>query len=174
MQLCYSTYILFLKIQDTAGKYRELADKKCHHVPKPAVDLQRPCLLKECPVQTTPALHRWGTYRHTFPQPLPNPPRPAEWISSPWSQVCCNLTAGPLAFAAVVTTSFLRSTQCTVTCGGGVQSRTVQCLVQGKPSPGCAHHLKPLVSQACNTNFCPQPDKKGNKTKVSFNQSEQS
>lgn len=48
-----------------------------------------------------------------------------------------------------------------MTCGGGVQSRTVQCLVQGKPSSGCAFHLKPLISQACNTNFCPQPDKKG-------------
>lgn len=88
MQLCYSTYVLFLKIQDTAGKYRELTDKKCHHVPKPAVDLQKPCLLKECPVQATPAFHRWSTYRHTFPQPLPHPPPPAEWISSPWSQVC--------------------------------------------------------------------------------------
>lgn len=54
------------------------------------------------------------------------------------------------------------SPQCTVTCGGGVQARTVQCLVRGMPSAGCAFHLKPSVSQACNTNFCPQPEKKGN------------
>lgn len=54
------------------------------------------------------------------------------------------------------------SLQCTVTCGGGVQARTVQCLVRGKPSAGCALHLKPSMSQACNTNFCPQPEKKGN------------
>lgn len=60
--------------------------------------------------------------------------------------------------------------QCTVTCGGGVQARTVQCLVGGKPSPGCALHLKPSMSQACNTNFCPQPEKKGtdNQTKTAF------
>uniref|UniRef100_A0A8P4KKE3 ADAM metallopeptidase with thrombospondin type 1 motif, 16 n=1 Tax=Dicentrarchus labrax TaxID=13489 RepID=A0A8P4KKE3_DICLA len=85
---------------------QELAAKKCHHVSKPTVDLQRPCNLAECPVL------------------------------------------------------FLCVLQCTVTCGGGVQARTVQCLVQGKPSPGCAFHLKPSMSQACNTNFCPQPDKK--------------
>ncbi|TNN02329.1 hypothetical protein fugu_009816 [Takifugu bimaculatus] len=132
----YQTRFIKCAEKDTAGKYRELTDKKCHHVPKPAVELQRPCVLKECPVRTTPALHRWSPYHHTFPQPLPHPPPPAEWRSSPWSQ-------------------------CTVTCGGGVQSRTVQCLVQGKPSSGCAFHLKPLISQACNTNFCPQPDKKG-------------
>uniref|UniRef100_A0A4W6EP34 ADAM metallopeptidase with thrombospondin type 1 motif 16 n=1 Tax=Lates calcarifer TaxID=8187 RepID=A0A4W6EP34_LATCA len=98
--------------KDAAGKYRELAAKKCHHVPKPTVELQRSCTL-----------------------PLPQPPSWPEWHSSPWSQ-------------------------CTVTCGGGVQARTVQCLAQGKPSPGCALHLKPSMSQACNTNFCPQPEKK--------------
>ncbi|TKS81811.1 disintegrin and metalloproteinase with thrombospondin motifs 16 [Collichthys lucidus] len=122
--------------KDTAGKYRELAAKKCHHVPKPTVELQRPCTMAECPVRTTPPVHRWSTYHRTYaPQPLPQPPPRAEWRTSPWSQ-------------------------CTVTCGGGVQARTVQCLVQGKPSSGCALHLKPSMSQACNTNFCPQPEKK--------------
>lgn len=42
-----------------------------------------------------------------------------------------------------------------------MQTRMVQCLVQGKPSPGCALHLKPPMSQACNTNFCPPSEKKG-------------
>lgn len=98
-----------------------------------------------------------------------------------YSVVSGMLTTGltTSAFAVFVTLLFLHSPQCTVTCGGGVQSRTVQCLVQGKPSPDCAVHLKPLMSQACNTNFCPQPDKKGTLRKLSqmeasFNQSEQS
>uniref|UniRef100_A0A3P8TCT5 ADAM metallopeptidase with thrombospondin type 1 motif 16 n=1 Tax=Amphiprion percula TaxID=161767 RepID=A0A3P8TCT5_AMPPE len=108
----YQTRFIKCAEKDTAGKYRELAAKKCHHVPKPTVELQKPCIL---------------------PQPHP-PPRPG-WHSSPWSQ-------------------------CTVTCGGGVQARTVQCLLQGKPSPGCSLNLKPPMSQACNTNFCPQPEKK--------------
>lgn len=174
------SYISFFTQQDTAGKYRQLADKKCHHVPKPAVELQRHCLLKECPVRTTPALHRWSTYHHTFSQPLPHPPPPAEWSSSPWSQVCWH-NARTDSRTAAFTVSSLHSPQCTVTCGGGVQTRTVQCLVQGKPSPSCAFHLKPLMSQACNTNFCPQPDKKGtvtllslSKREANLNQAEQS
>lgn len=78
--------------QDTAGKYRELAAKKCHHVPKPTVELQRSCTLAECPVRTTPGVHRWSKYHHVYPQPQPQPPpqppSAAEWHSSPWSQVC--------------------------------------------------------------------------------------
>ncbi|XP_068614833.1 A disintegrin and metalloproteinase with thrombospondin motifs 16 [Brachionichthys hirsutus] len=131
--------------KDTAGKYRELAAKKCHHIPKPIVELQRPCIQTECPIRTTPPVHRWSTYHHSYPpQPLPLPPPQAEWKSSPWSQ-------------------------CTVTCGGGVQVRTVKCLEKGKPSPDCALHLKPSLSQACNTNFCPQPEKKDNACKDYFN-----
>ncbi|XP_006804459.1 A disintegrin and metalloproteinase with thrombospondin motifs 16 [Neolamprologus brichardi] len=119
--------------KDTAGKYRELAPKKCHHVPKPIVELQKPCILAECPVRTTQSvLYQWKTHHRSYP--AHPPPRP-EWRSSPWSQ-------------------------CTVTCGGGVQARAVQCLAEEKPSTGCAVHLKPAVSQACNTNFCPQPEKK--------------
>ncbi|XP_061574256.1 A disintegrin and metalloproteinase with thrombospondin motifs 16 [Cololabis saira] len=121
--------------KDTAGKYRELAAKKCHHVPRPTVDLQRPCILAECPARTTSPAHRWRMLPHPLPHPLPHHLPPPEWHPSPWSQ-------------------------CSVTCGGGVQARTVQCKVQGTPSSGCATHLKPSVSQACNTNFCPQPEKK--------------
>ncbi|MED6267029.1 hypothetical protein CHARACLAT_008038 [Characodon lateralis] len=122
--------------KDTAGKYRELTAKKCNHVPKPKVELQRPCILAECPTRTTPPVHRWRTPHHPYPpQPLPQAPLSAQWYSSPWSQ-------------------------CSETCGGGVQARTVQCQIQGKPSTGCVLHLRPSSSQACNTNFCPQPDKK--------------
>lgn len=62
---------------------------------------------------------------------------------------------------ALIRPVFFSALQCTVTCGGGVQARMVQCLVQGKPSPGCALYLKPSMSQACNTNFCPPSEKKG-------------
>nr|XP_055063768.1 A disintegrin and metalloproteinase with thrombospondin motifs 18 isoform X2 [Misgurnus anguillicaudatus] len=47
--------------------------------------------------------------------------------------------------------------QCTVSCGGGVQTRSVQCLRQGRPSVGCLPHQRPISSQACNTHFCPAP-----------------
>ncbi|KAM9783263.1 A disintegrin and metalloproteinase with thrombospondin motifs 16 [Neosynchiropus ocellatus] len=116
--------------KDTAGKYRELAPKKCHHISKPIVELQRTCDLAPCPARTTPPVLRWSTH-HRVHSP---PPRP-EWRPSAWSQ-------------------------CSVTCGGGVQSREVRCLLRGSPVPGCALHLKPSASQACNTNFCPQPEKK--------------
>nr|XP_001922446.3 A disintegrin and metalloproteinase with thrombospondin motifs 16 [Danio rerio] len=95
--------------KDYSGKYRELSQKKCQHVSRPSVDLQRVCVQAECPAA--------GTH----------------WYSSPWSQ-------------------------CTVSCGGGVQIRSVQCLSLGRPASGCVLQMKPLMSQACNTAFCPQPE----------------
>uniref|UniRef100_A0A1A8BNC5 ADAM metallopeptidase with thrombospondin type 1 motif, 18 n=1 Tax=Nothobranchius kadleci TaxID=1051664 RepID=A0A1A8BNC5_NOTKA len=52
------------------------------------------------------------------------------WYSSPWQQ-------------------------CSVSCGGGVQTRTIQCLRHGLPSAGCLPHQRPAASRACNTHFCP-------------------
>ncbi|XP_034163571.2 A disintegrin and metalloproteinase with thrombospondin motifs 16 isoform X2 [Pangasianodon hypophthalmus] len=46
--------------------------------------------------------------------------------------------------------------QCTVSCGGGVQLRSVQCLLHRRPLSTCSLHLKPAASQICNTKFCPQ------------------
>ncbi|XP_037533012.1 A disintegrin and metalloproteinase with thrombospondin motifs 16 isoform X2 [Nematolebias whitei] len=132
----YQARLIKCAEKDAAGKYRELTDKKCHHVPKPTVELQRPCTLSECPTRTTPPVHQWRTPHHSHPSaPLPHIPLSPRWNSSPWSQ-------------------------CSVTCGGGVQSRRVQCQIQTKPSSGCSLHLKPPTSQACNTNFCSQPEKK--------------
>ncbi|NWR29413.1 ATS18 metalloproteinase, partial [Tachuris rubrigastra] len=65
------------------------------------------------------------------------------WYSSPWQQ-------------------------CTVTCGGGVQTRSVQCLRQGRPASGCLPHQKPAVLRACNTNFCPVPMKRDDPSCVDF------
>ncbi|KAA0702890.1 A disintegrin and metalloproteinase with thrombospondin motifs 16 [Triplophysa tibetana] len=36
--------------KDVAGKYRELSPKKCQHVPKPSTELQRTCVLADCPI----------------------------------------------------------------------------------------------------------------------------
>ncbi|XP_062442223.1 A disintegrin and metalloproteinase with thrombospondin motifs 18 isoform X3 [Rhea pennata] len=65
------------------------------------------------------------------------------WYSSPWQQ-------------------------CTVTCGGGVQMRSVQCLRQGRPASGCLPHQKPAILRACNTNFCPAPVKRDDPSCVDF------
>lgn len=45
--------------------------------------------------------------------------------------------------------------QCSVSCGGGVQTRSIQCLRQGRPAAGCLPHQRPVSSRACNTQFCP-------------------
>ncbi|XP_075393286.1 A disintegrin and metalloproteinase with thrombospondin motifs 18 [Tenrec ecaudatus] len=58
--------------------------------------------------------------------------------------------------------------QCTVTCGGGVQTRAVHCAQQGHPSSGCLLHQKPPMLQACNTNFCPAQDKREDPSCVDF------
>lgn len=44
--------------------------------------------------------------------------------------------------------------QCSVSCGGGVQTRSIQCLRQGRPAAGCLLHQRPVTSRACNTHFC--------------------
>lgn len=51
--------------------------------------------------------------------------------------------------------------QCTASCGGGVQTRSVQCLSGGRPALGCFVHQKPEASLACNTHFCPIAKNKG-------------
>nr|XP_019598944.1 PREDICTED: A disintegrin and metalloproteinase with thrombospondin motifs 16 isoform X1 [Rhinolophus sinicus] len=103
-----------------SGKYRELASKKCWHLPQPNLELERTCALFPCPKH--PLFAAAG------------PPR-ASWFASPWSQ-------------------------CTASCGGGVQTRSVQCLAGGRPALGCFVHQKPAASLACNTHFCPIAGKK--------------
>ncbi|XP_053571775.1 A disintegrin and metalloproteinase with thrombospondin motifs 18, partial [Bombina bombina] len=58
--------------------------------------------------------------------------------------------------------------QCSVTCGGGVQVRIVQCFRHGRPSSGCLSHQKPPNSQACNTNFCPPTERKDDPSCVDY------
>ncbi|XP_023416681.2 A disintegrin and metalloproteinase with thrombospondin motifs 16 isoform X2 [Cavia porcellus] len=84
--------------------------------------------------------------------PFPCPPRSSHtasgppgsgWFVSPWSQ-------------------------CTASCGGGVQRRTVQCLAGARPASDCPPHQKPEASLACNTHFCPITEKKGTFCKDAF------
>lgn len=55
-----------------SGKYRELASKKCLHLPKPDLELERACGLIPCP-------------KHP-PYAASGPPR-GSWFASPWSLV---------------------------------------------------------------------------------------
>lgn len=51
--------------------------------------------------------------------------------------------------------------QCTASCGGGVRTRSVQCLAGGRLAGGCLMQQKPAASLACNTHFCPIAGKRG-------------
>ncbi|XP_072451946.1 A disintegrin and metalloproteinase with thrombospondin motifs 18 isoform X1 [Chiloscyllium punctatum] len=102
-----------------SGKHIEFPQRRCRHLPKANVELERVCNLGDCPKRSL--------------DQIPNHAGSA-WYASPWQQ-------------------------CTVTCGGGVQMRTVHCLWQGRPAVGCLAHQKPAVSRACNTSFCPSPRK---------------
>ncbi|XP_029075041.1 A disintegrin and metalloproteinase with thrombospondin motifs 16 [Monodon monoceros] len=104
----------------SSGKYRDLAPKKCLHLPQPRLELERICAPFPCPKH--PLFAAAGS-----PQ--------ADWFASPWSQ-------------------------CTASCGGGMQTRSVQCLAGRRPAVGCSAHQKPAASQACNTRFCPIAQKK--------------
>ncbi|XP_043921013.1 A disintegrin and metalloproteinase with thrombospondin motifs 16 [Protopterus annectens] len=112
----------------SSGKYTEVATKRCSHLQKPKLELEKYCIHTECP----------------RPHIFTNSRSRASWYASPWSP-------------------------CTVTCGGGVQTRFVQCLAQGRPATGCLLHQKPITSQACHTNFCPSPEKKDMFCKDFFN-----
>ncbi|XP_072574335.1 A disintegrin and metalloproteinase with thrombospondin motifs 18 [Paramormyrops kingsleyae] len=57
---------------------------------------------------------------------------PLGWYTSPWQK-------------------------CTVSCGGGVQIRSVQCLQHNRLASGCPSHQRPSPSRACNIHFCPAP-----------------
>ncbi|XP_024906271.1 A disintegrin and metalloproteinase with thrombospondin motifs 16 [Pteropus alecto] len=109
-----------------SGKSREVASKKCWHLPPPDLELERSCTLSPCPGRP--------------PFAAAGPPR-ARWFASPWSQ-------------------------CTASCGGGVQTRSVQCLAGGRPAWGCFLHQKPAASLACNTHYCPITEKRDNGSAV--------
>ncbi|XP_075925783.1 A disintegrin and metalloproteinase with thrombospondin motifs 18-like [Petromyzon marinus] len=136
--------------RDAGGALRESPSRRCRQLPKPPASTERPCRLASCPAAPPPP-----------PRPPPRPPaalpralpRPAERQK----------LAAPLGASAdkAVTSNAIPQwdsatwSQCTVSCGGGVQTRAVRCASQGHPAHGCLPHLRPPMSAACNTHFCP-------------------
>lgn len=106
-----------------------------------------------------------------FPPPFPLPPLRFLWWCrfSPrlavWSPSPIYISVPPSDFFSSVfffpflpfslPFSLLHRCQCSVSCGGGVQTRTIQCLRQGRPAAGCLPYQRPITSRACNTQFCP-------------------
>uniref|UniRef100_F6XPL8 A disintegrin and metalloproteinase with thrombospondin motifs 18 n=1 Tax=Ornithorhynchus anatinus TaxID=9258 RepID=F6XPL8_ORNAN len=103
---------------------------------------------------------------------LPFPERRCRNIRKPdWMlEEVCSLRPCPSHSGHNLLTGWCTSPwqKCTVTCGGGVQTRTVQCLHQGWPNASCLLHQKPPAFRACNTNFCPAPEKRDDPACVDF------
>ncbi|KAG7261781.1 hypothetical protein CRUP_020669 [Coryphaenoides rupestris] len=146
-----------------------LPDSSCAGVHKPSG--QESCFIKRCPKQRKVQwfVSTWQETRFIKCAEKPVPPHgPPPFGTYPWSPAASashpdrHHPAPPLASPQPSARDWYSSpwAQCTVSCGGGVQTRAVQCLAAGKPASGCPSSTKPGFSQACNTNFCPQPEKK--------------
>uniref|UniRef100_A0A803T0G1 ADAM metallopeptidase with thrombospondin type 1 motif 18 n=1 Tax=Anolis carolinensis TaxID=28377 RepID=A0A803T0G1_ANOCA len=100
------------------------------------------------------------------------PPRRCRNLKKPHIELeeVCNRGACPLHHLYSRVSGWYSSPwqQCSVTCGGGVQTRMVQCLYQGQIATGCLPHQQPAMSRACNTNFCLVPEKKDDPSCVDF------
>uniref|UniRef100_A0A3B4GG00 ADAM metallopeptidase with thrombospondin type 1 motif 18 n=1 Tax=Pundamilia nyererei TaxID=303518 RepID=A0A3B4GG00_9CICH len=148
---------VFCRSTDPGAKAVVVPDSMCrqHHRPK----AQETCVLRRCPKNER-----------------------LQWIPTPWGEFTirrCRNIAKPLVdlqqgcnrgpcpelprvvpgrtTSSVVVLGWYASPwqQCSVSCGGGVQTRSIQCLRQGRPAAGCLPHQRPVTSRACNTQFCP-------------------
>ncbi|XP_060110492.1 A disintegrin and metalloproteinase with thrombospondin motifs 16 [Heteronotia binoei] len=160
-----------------------LPDLACVVEPKPK--MQEICLLKRChkPKKLHWFVSAWsecsvtcgkgvqrrtlncaeksvsGKYREVAPKKCSHLQKP----SMDWEKTCIlNLCPGLPMYSPRSQSSWFASpwSQCTATCGGGTQVRSVQCLASGRSAMGCLLQQKPIASQACNTNFCPFPEAK--------------
>ncbi|XP_039260458.2 A disintegrin and metalloproteinase with thrombospondin motifs 18-like [Styela clava] len=130
--------------KDRTGRYKSVNARKCGHAKKPNLSLVRTCSKRACPTITT--------LPETASQPTTSQPRrmtspsrhvthqhhkvlSGKWISSSWRQ-------------------------CSVSCGGGRQVRTVKCMLGGNLSISCSSSDRPLNARACNTYQCPTIKKK--------------
>ncbi len=143
--------------KDSQGGYTEYPSRRCRNLRKSQADLEQACNNGPCPEPPPPQLLQPGPDRGGASMTQ-------GWYSSPWLQVCATSSSQPIRvlfcfYSAwhLIFLSCLCVFQCTVSCGGGVQTRSVQCLRQGRPSVDCLPHQRPINSRACNTHFCPGP-----------------
>ncbi|XP_053305766.1 A disintegrin and metalloproteinase with thrombospondin motifs 18 [Spea bombifrons] len=159
----------------SSGKYKVLHDSQCHHEVKP--ETTQSCMIArcqkndklqwvitpwtECSMTCGPGVKKrelkCGEKDNngkliTYPQKRC---RSLQKVNIALEQSCNNKPC-PVYTPRSVLNGWHASPwqQCSVTCGGGVQTRNVQCLHHGRPALGCLPHQKPPTSQACNTHFC--------------------
>uniref|UniRef100_A0AAX7TNJ6 ADAM metallopeptidase with thrombospondin type 1 motif, 18 n=1 Tax=Astatotilapia calliptera TaxID=8154 RepID=A0AAX7TNJ6_ASTCA len=138
---------VFCRSTDPGAKAVVVPDSMCrqHHRPK----AQETCVLRRCP-------------KNERLQWIPTPWGELLFLSQTFSPLIC-MTVLPLVSLLLIcffsfwltASSLLPLSQCSVSCGGGVQTRSIQCLRQGRPAAGCLPHQRPVTSRACNTQFCP-------------------
>ncbi|CAK8692752.1 unnamed protein product [Clavelina lepadiformis] len=118
--------------KNSNGQYRRVGARRCKRVRQPGVSLQKECSLAPCPEQgnsqvtTTSSSRYQQNYRKKHQL---HARRSARWIAGTWQK-------------------------CSVSCGGGYQTRAVRCLQSGQSSNACAHHRKPPSRRSCNTYKC--------------------
>uniref|UniRef100_A0A8C9R511 ADAM metallopeptidase with thrombospondin type 1 motif 16 n=1 Tax=Scleropages formosus TaxID=113540 RepID=A0A8C9R511_SCLFO len=161
-----------------------LPDSSCLALPKPST--QEPCLLKRCQKHKVQwSVSPWqecsvtcgtgiqkrllkcvekdvaGKYKELTPRKCQHLPALQVDLQQSCRPADCP-TSSPHLLPQLAKPNWYTSpwSQCTVTCGGGVQVRSVQCLLRGKPSTACPLALRPAVSQVCNTHFCPELERK--------------
>nr|CAB3219994.1 A disintegrin and metalloproteinase with thrombospondin motifs 18 [Phallusia mammillata] len=128
------------------GQYRPVNERRCKSSRRPAISLQKSCTQPACPStqSDTPSVSTRGGYNH-YRRSGAFSHRSARWITGTWQK-------------------------CSVSCGGGTQTRVIRCLQAGRPSSVCSHHRKPVNRRSCNTYKCPVKAKapKGEDCKDNF------
>uniref|UniRef100_A0A4W6FYM5 ADAM metallopeptidase with thrombospondin type 1 motif 18 n=1 Tax=Lates calcarifer TaxID=8187 RepID=A0A4W6FYM5_LATCA len=169
---------VFCRSTDPGAKAVVVPDSMCrqHHRPK----AQETCVLRRCPKNErlqwiptpwgevgtkTQEAHRAVTSEVKYFSSILSPPSSASFMTTLLSPCTSTfdlrlLFISPHCFLFCLSFCFclcavplLPLPQCSVSCGGGVQTRSIQCLRQGRPAAGCLPHQRPVTSRACNTHF---------------------